>query len=393
MRLFPNPKHVSRRGDSVLCGPGSGIHTLLACSLQLALALFVLLSLAHLAVYVAARIPRIDEIGYGDSYVLFDTLRSARTGTIYPDLSDPPYLPAQYGPWLYLLHSWPAGISPSWNPFLGPRLLSVLSFFFCLFFVYRTACSLWKNRMVAIWSVTLAASCAVVADWVLQLRSDFFAVSCSFFAIWLLLKGKRGAIVLAGVLAASAIVFKLTMAAAVGAGFLWLLSRKRFRECLIFTASSAAFLLACYLWFARTEPRMIQQLLAASPPVIDYSHYWELIISRVLREPVLWLALTAIPFAYLGRRVSLLAIFAGISLLIALLTDFQAGGNVNYFFEFLFALAPLAGWAAVTLARAARRQPALSLFAAGVFLIGPVFPVAKAVVEQAREFEIGRAHV
>src|SRR5262250_1982448 len=51
---------------------------------------------------------RMGEAGYGDSYVLYDVLHFHRTGVIYRDLSQPPYLPAQYSPLVYMIYSFPA---------------------------------------------------------------------------------------------------------------------------------------------------------------------------------------------------------------------------------------------------------------------------------------------
>jgi len=49
------------------------------------------------------------DIGYGDSYILYDVLHFQKSGAIYRDLSLPPYLP---------VHIQPVGLHPlldSWD--------------------------------------------------------------------------------------------------------------------------------------------------------------------------------------------------------------------------------------------------------------------------------------
>src|SRR5262245_13538445 len=79
-----------------------------------------------------ARFFLLAELGYGDSYILYDVLQFQKTGFIYRDLSQPPYLPAQYSPILYILFSVPGRILASQNPFAGPRLLVISAFLACI---------------------------------------------------------------------------------------------------------------------------------------------------------------------------------------------------------------------------------------------------------------------
>ena len=50
---------------------------------------------------------QLDDIGYGDSYILYDVQHFQRTGEVYRDLSQPPYLPAQYSPLVYMMYALP----------------------------------------------------------------------------------------------------------------------------------------------------------------------------------------------------------------------------------------------------------------------------------------------
>jgi len=64
---------------------------------------------------------RLDEAGSGDSYILYDVLQFQKTGRIYRNLAEPPFLPAQYSPLVYVLYSlhfqgaWRVGRIPSWR--------------------------------------------------------------------------------------------------------------------------------------------------------------------------------------------------------------------------------------------------------------------------------------
>jgi hypothetical protein len=88
---------------------------------------------------------------------------------------------------------------------------------------------------------------------------------------------------------------------------------------------------------------MLQEMMALSPGIAEVPGLLQL-IHHVISEPVVLLAALAIsPAAWrAGSRWGLLTLFALMSFSIAALTDLQAGGNVNYFFEFLLATVPAA---------------------------------------------------
>jgi hypothetical protein len=74
--------------------------------------------LSVLLLYVeVSSLPHLSEAGYGDSYILFDVLRLRRTGVLYRDLSQPPYVPAQYSPLVYVLYAVAGAVTKSSNPF------------------------------------------------------------------------------------------------------------------------------------------------------------------------------------------------------------------------------------------------------------------------------------
>jgi hypothetical protein len=107
------------------------------------------------AALLARRLPDLfllDEAGYADSYVRYDVLRVQKTGVVYRELSQPPYLPSLYSPLVYLVYSLPRRVFAFDNPFIGPRLLSILAFLVCVAVVVSLVRTLVPVRGAAIWA-------------------------------------------------------------------------------------------------------------------------------------------------------------------------------------------------------------------------------------------------
>jgi hypothetical protein len=123
------------------------------------------------------------------------------------------------------------------------------------------------------------------------------------------------------------------------------------------------------------EPRMFSQMFALSPGIPDVKGNVKLIY-QVLREPIMLLALVGIPKLTLrsAGRWMLLLIFSALSFLVAAVTDVQAGGNINYYFEGLFAVIPMAALGVVRLEALACRYPALGAFVVGLFCLHFLMP-------------------
>ena len=145
-----------------------------------ALLAFCLLSLPLLGREVSL-LPLLDEAGYGDSYIIYDIQRYQRTGIIYPELSQPPYLPAQYSPFVYVFYSLPGRVAAWTNPFVGPRLLTLISFFACAAVVISIVVVLIS---VLFWGwmwgpigMFLAVPLTMVAKVILDQSADFRWVS------------------------------------------------------------------------------------------------------------------------------------------------------------------------------------------------------------------------
>jgi hypothetical protein len=314
-------------------------------------------------------IATIAERGYGDSYILYDVLGFQRSGVLYRDLSEPPYLPAQYSPSLYVLLSIPARIVTFTNPFLGPRIVVLAAFAGCvgvLASIGRTV----DLRHPFLWTAVAVASVSFVPNWVLQIRADFLGILFSLVAIRGLLSERPVHPVIAGCCAGLAIQFKLTYIAAAGAGVVWLSLSKEWRRMAQFASAAAITAFTAYMAFGVREPRMWGQLTALSPGVPDLPGAVEL-VDQVAVEPVALLAVFAVATTGLAdRRWGLIGLYTAAAAVVAAATSVQAGANVNYYVEPLFASIPLAIAGFFRLAQAARSAAGLGLL---IVLLGVRF--------------------
>ena len=334
-----------------------------------------LLFLANSLLLLSSQIPKLlllDEAGYGDSYVLYDVLHFQNTGEIYRDLSQPPYLPAQYSPLMYMLYSLPGRVITSENPFLGPRFIALAAFLSCLAVVVSIVRVLVPVRYAWVWGLLLATSLINFRDWqdwIISVRGDFPGIVFSLLALRLLLARSRRAVLPAGLCAGLALQFKMTLVTALVAGFLWLLFRKRWRELAVFTAAGTLSSAGLYLFFWAREPRMLSQMTAIVPGIKDLPGLLKLSF-KAIREPVALLALLALPpvGSRFGQRWTLLFLFALISFVIAELAAIQAGANINYFFEALLSLVPAAVLGILRLIHWARQRIGVAAFLSAVIL-------------------------
>jgi len=334
-----------------------------------AAALFCLASAAFLIVAEGPRLFLLNDAGYGDSYVLYDVQQFQGSGVIYRDLSRPPYTPSAYSPFVYIFYSLPGRIVSSENPFLGPRLMVVAAFILCIAMVVSITCTLIPKRFGWLWGLLLTTSIASMGKWVLQLRGDFPGIFFSLLAIRLLFVQSPWAILLAGVSAGFATQFKFTFLAALAAGSLYLLGRRRWKDVALFAAAGFLASAGIYLLYWLREPQMIVHLTSLRIGFID--PVGSLRFAYVaLSEPVVLLALLAIPptASHVSPRWALLGLFALTSFVIAGLTDLHPGGNINYFFEGLFAVVPAAALGVMRLLTFARRSIAVAVFVVALFL-------------------------
>ena len=321
------------------------------------------------------RLPLLVDGGYGDSYIMFNVMRFQRAGTIYRDLSRPPYLAAQYSPAVYMLYSLPGRIMTAENFFVGPRLLAVVFFVACLVVVGSLTQALVPLRSAALWGVLLTCSIGSVSEWVIQLRGDFPGIFFSLLAVRLLLSTRRWAVPLAGLCAGLALQFKITFVTAGLAGTLWLMSKRQWKDVAQYVTAAAFSSLGLYILYWMREPAMLSQMLALSPGIPDVRGAVKLAYAAA-SDFVAVLALLGLPLLLptVGRRWTLLLLFSVISFAIAALTAIQAGANSNYFFEAGFALVPLAVLGATHLFDLVQRTPGSGLFVVallGIFVVAP----------------------
>jgi hypothetical protein len=334
------------------------------------LALFCLESLL---VMVNSQIPRIfllDEAGYPDSYILYDVLHFQSTGVIYRDPSQPPYLPAVYSPLVYMFYSIPGRLVAFENPFLGPRLLALAAVLSCVALILSIAGTLIPSRYAWVWCLLLASTISSTQDWLIQLRGEAPGIIFSLLALRLLLARSRASLMIAGLCAGLSMQFKITLVTALAAGSLWLLFRKQWGKLAVFATAGTLTSAGLYLFLWAREPRMLSQVMALSPGVVDVTGCLKLIF-KTIREPVVLLALPALPTVASRSqpRWTLLLLFTGISFVIAGLADLQAGGNVNYFFEALFTLVPVAVLGVFQLTNWARRHIGIAAFLSSVVVL------------------------
>ena len=311
----------------------------------------------------------LNEAGYGDSYVLYDVQHFEKTGVVYRDLSNPPYLPALYGPLVYRLYALPSRL-PSENPFLGPRLAALATFLLCIAMLVSIVRVLIPVRAAWWWGLLIATSIMSLGNWPVQLRGDFSGILFGLLAIRLLLMRSRYAIILAGLCAGFAVQFKLTYVSALVAGSLWLLFYRRWKDLAVFVAAGASTSAGLFFLFWLREPRMLSQMMAAAPGIREVPG-WIQLLSQAIREPVVLLALPALPLLIQRPwpRWRLLLLFILVSFGVAGLTDLQAGGNINYFHEGLLALTPLAVLGSWRLITWSRQRVALAVFLVGLILL------------------------
>jgi hypothetical protein len=339
--------------------------------------------LSILLLYVeVSSLPHLSEAGYGDSYILFDALRLRRTGVLYRDLSQPPYVPAQYSPLVYVLYAVAGAVTKSSNPFFGPRLVVLGSFACCIALAASIARALIPARSAWVWGVLLGCSIRSMWGWVLQVRGDFPGICFELLAIRLLLSRSRWALPMAGACAGLALQFKITFVAALATGASWLVLERRWADLRRFLVPAIVFAFGPYLIVRAREPLMFAHIFALSPGIIELNG-WRLLLRDVVSELVVLLGLLALPAAGFLRRPdwSLLILFVSISSTVGAITDLQAGGNINYFFDTLFAMVPLAVAGLLRIASLAHRRVAVGLLAATLIGLHDAVPRALALYE------------
>jgi len=318
-----------------------------------------------------------ESVGYGDSYIWGSVESFRRSGVLYPALTAEHPVPTLYSPALYLMHALAWAALPAANPYIGPRLFELAWFLICILATALLSRALVARRKAFPLALLLAGSFATMTPWLLQLRSDFPGIACSLFAMYFLLSGGWKRAVLAGICAGLATQFKITFAAAAVAGVLWLLLYKSWSRLVGFVVATGICSIGIYLLFMWRESQMAANILMMSR-VIPHLHGVVVFIRQTLAEPVFLLGIATlltmlIPLlAHPRPRWQLLAIFTAVSLAISAATSLQAGANINYFYEGMFAATPFAVFGMMRLQ--AMRSPLVSMFLSLLLLTFFILP-------------------
>ncbi|SLM48114.1 membrane protein of unknown function [Nitrospira japonica] len=326
---------------------------------------------------------RLDEAGYGDSYILYDVLQFQKTGRIYRNLAEPPFLPAQYSPLVYALYSLPGRVASWDNPFVGPRLLAIATFIACICVMTSIVRVLFRSRLVWVWGLLLPFSIGPIPVWILMLRGDFAGLALSLLAVRLLLSDLRWAVPLSAVCAGLAVQVKFTFVAAALAGAGWLLVQGRWREVVRFVGFFAVSSLGLYLLYSLREPGMMSQMLALSPGIRNVAGNVA-IMKKVAGELVILLSLVGLASVewHASARETLLALYLATTFVVAAVTAVHAGADINYYWETFFAAVPFAVLGVLRLLELVERHAALGPALAVFLFIHSLVPVAMSAEER-----------
>lgn len=328
--------------------------------------LYLFLAAALLFAQCAEHLAYLGEAGYGDAFAIRAIRAFNLSHEMYPDFHRPEHFAdiRVYGPVYYLtLHAGSALGTPEGTDLTAARITVLLSFLACAF----VSGTLLRRILPLPGSLPLGILCALAFSefrpWVVQLRGDFLAAFLSLSAVALLLRHHRhpiAACALAGIVAGVAPAVKLSYISAIVAGTLWFLFWRDWRRALIFPASALLSASAVHLAaFARAPLLPEHYATLLTKPVTDRIGQLKLVANAVA-DPLVLLGFIGI--ALLCRRrwsrpLSLLATYSAVSFVIALRSAAHQGGNINYFFEFYFAIVPFALFALLQSLRFLERGP------------------------------------
>ena len=290
---------------------------------------------------------RLDDVGYPDGATLLIVREFVRSGHMYLGVHSPPYLVTLYGPLTYVLLSLPYRVAEAVgaSPVVAIRLTLVAAVLMCVALIYAISRRVSGPSSVAWLCVLFALSAPALAGWITQVRPDFFGLGFALLSLYFVLGSKEHQLPIAAIVCAGlALLFKQTFVAAPAAIFLFLLYRRRWRDAAVWSVGVGAVAVGGYLIALWREPLMLEHLAALTDPVLEYRGV-PLILLGAMIVPTL-------PFAAIGGVVAqrqgsdaghLVVGYCVLAWLVALATIVQVGGNINYFWEPLFASALLAG--------------------------------------------------
>jgi hypothetical protein len=290
---------------------------------------------------------RLDDVGYPDSSTLLIIREFVRTGHMYLGVHSPPYLVTLYGPLTYAFLSLPHRVAEAagTSPTVAIRLTLVAGVLMCVALVYSLSRRLNEPSSVSWLCALFALSTPALAAWTMQVRPDFLGLGFALLGVYLFLRSNGHQLSIAAVLCVGlALLFKQTYVAAPAAIFVYLLYRRRWREAAFFSLGVAAVVGGGYLLTLWREPMMLEHLAALRNPAFEARGALVIVLGAI--------ALPVVPFAVAGGVAQfrnggeagrLLVLYCVLAWLVATATILQVGGNINYFWEPLFASAVLAG--------------------------------------------------
>jgi hypothetical protein len=322
-----------------------------------------LLGASAVAIGIALGLAYFRDVGYPDSATLLRLGEFVHSGRLYPAFDRPPYLITLYGPLTYVLLAVPYGLASAAgiSPLIPMRLAIVGALAVCVSFTFLLSRRLYGSLSMAWLSALFTLSLLPLAYWALQIRCDFLGLGFALFSVYLFLltNGRRLALG-AAICAGMALLIKQTFVAAPIAIVGWLIYRRRFKEAALWSACFVLTVGGGYAIVASREPLMLKHMAAIRRPVFEYREAFQ-IIGQALTQPVtLFFVIGGLLALWKCTPEKLLLVgYCGAGWLVAILTIPQIGGNINYFWEPLFASAVLAGSGLYELQRKARSTPIL----------------------------------
>ena len=349
-------------------------------ALRILLAAFLLVGVTAVLVSTGVDLTWFRNVGYPDSASLLRISDYARTGTIYPDPNQPPYLATLYGPLFYILLSLPVRFAGNVENIRLVARLTMIGFWIAslvllFLIVYRISGS--KKR--GVWAVAFACAPDVIAHWTTQIRSDLTGITFSLLSIYFILGSTKPRLRLAAVWSVLALLCKQTFVSAPLAVFLYLLWRRRFAQAFLWASAVGLGTFLGYGVVIWREPYAWLQLTTFAKPVYSF-HTGLLLAARGLLNAAPLFALVGAFAAWKkawGKEL-LLVIYCLLTWGTALTLLMQVGGSTNYFLEPVTASAALAAVTLPSLKDAIARASRMVLIPATIALLCFFVPLLRA---------------
>ncbi|MCU1310098.1 MAG: rane protein of unknown function [Candidatus Angelobacter sp.] len=203
------------------------------------------------------------DVTHPESAVVYEGLQFAQSGHLYKPLDVPPYTAIAYGP---LLYSVVAAIERLSRLNFDQLLVACRVVVFACFVATVAVVYLLLRRLRFPHLTALLSSAIIVINpaflgWNCSVRPDVPAILSSVLAIFLILEGKRGAPILAGLFVAGSFLLKPTYIAGAVAIGCWLLLQRRWNQFAQFFISALAVVVATLIVFALRGENVLEHIL------------------------------------------------------------------------------------------------------------------------------------